>query len=110
MSFLDDLNNPNRVSIVDRNGELTSIDKDELPKAVGLGYREATATELLTVKEEEEFKEKDIQAAFEWFEKGAGQELIGSYAKLGMLYQEGNGVEHDLEKAKEYLSKAGFDM
>ena len=45
-----------------------------------------------------------------WFEKAAAQGLAGSLTTLGMMYQDGYGVEKDEEKAKEYYKKAGFDM
>jgi hypothetical protein len=40
----------------------------------------------------------------------AAQGMLGSLTTLGMMYQEGNGVEKDEEKAREYYKKAGFDM
>jgi len=43
-----------------------------------------------------------------WYTKAASQGLVGSLTTLAMMYEEGNLVEQDKEKAKELLKKAGF--
>jgi TPR repeat protein len=45
----------------------------------------------------------------EWFEKAGEQGLAGSQTTLAMMYEEGNGVEKDIEKANELYRAAGFD-
>ena len=45
----------------------------------------------------------------EWFAKAAAQGLQGSMTTLGMMYREGNGVEPDEAKAREWFRKAGFE-
>jgi hypothetical protein len=52
--------------------------------------------------------EKDGAKAIEWFTRAADQGLVGSMTTLAMMYDEGNGVEQDKEKAKELYAKAGF--
>ena len=53
--------------------------------------------------------EQNAPKAIEWFEKAAEQGLQGAMTTIGMMYREGNGVERDEEKAKEWFRKAGFD-
>jgi hypothetical protein len=45
----------------------------------------------------------------EWFRKAADQGLVGSMTTLAMMYEEGKGVEQDLEKANELYRAAGFE-
>ena len=45
-----------------------------------------------------------------WFERAAAQGLQGSLTTLGMMYQDGYGVEKDEAKALAYYKKAGFDL
>ena len=53
--------------------------------------------------------EQNGELAVKWFTMAAEQGLQGSQTTLGMLYEQGsNGVEKDLEKAKEWYAKAGF--
>ena len=52
--------------------------------------------------------EKNGEAAVHWYTKAASQGLVGSLTTLAMMYDEGNLVEQDKEKAKELLKKAGF--
>ena len=40
----------------------------------------------------------------------AEQGLAGSQTTLAMMYEQGNGVEKDPEKAREWYARAGFDM
>lgn len=59
---------------------------------------------------EGECVEQDGELAVQWFLKAAEQGLVGSQATLAMLYEEGNaGVTVDIEKAKLWYRKAGFD-
>jgi hypothetical protein len=58
---------------------------------------------------EGECVQKDGAEAARWFEKAADQGLQGSMATLAMMYNEGNGVARDPERAKEYYARAGFD-
>jgi TPR repeat protein len=53
--------------------------------------------------------DKDPAEAVKWFEKAAGQGLTGSMTTLAMMYEAGNGVEQDIDKANELYRAAGFD-
>ena len=53
--------------------------------------------------------EKDGAEAAKWFRKAADQGLQGSLTTLAMMYEQGNGVEQDLEEAKRLYKLAGFD-
>jgi TPR repeat protein len=53
--------------------------------------------------------EKDSAKAVEWFQKAAEQGLQGSLTTLAMMYEQGEGVPQDKEKAKELYKAAGFD-
>ena len=57
---------------------------------------------------EGECTEKDSSLCVEWFEKAAGQGMLGSATTLGMIYEEGTIVEKDLDKAEEWYKKAGI--
>ena len=50
--------------------------------------------------------EEDNDKAFEWFEKSAAQGHGRALFLLGECFEEGNGVQADLEKAKQYYQKA----
>ena len=52
---------------------------------------------------------KDPDKAIEWFQKAADQGLVGSLTTLAMMYEEGNGVEQDIDKANELYRAAGFE-
>jgi hypothetical protein len=58
---------------------------------------------------EGECVDKDPALAVEWFQKAAEQGLVGSLTTLAMMYEEGNGVEQDIDKANELYRAAGFD-
>jgi TPR repeat protein len=45
----------------------------------------------------------------DWFKKAAEQGLAGSQTTLAMMYEEGRGVEQDLEEARRWYRMAGFD-
>ena len=53
--------------------------------------------------------QKDGEQAVKWFTRAAEQGLAGSQTTLAMMYEEGRGVEKDLDKAKEWYAKAGFE-
>ena len=50
----------------------------------------------------------NLAKAFEWFSRAAEQGMSGSCATLGMMYENGNGVEKDAAKAREWYRRAGF--
>jgi TPR repeat protein len=52
--------------------------------------------------------EQNLPKAVVWFKRAAEQGLAGSQTTLGMLYEEGRGVEKDPEEAKRWYEKAGF--
>ena len=58
---------------------------------------------------EGECTEKDINQSIEWFTKAAEQGLAGSATTQAMIFEEGNMVPQDLEKAKFRYKKAGID-
>ncbi|HED18494.1 MAG TPA: sel1 repeat family protein, partial [Gammaproteobacteria bacterium] len=58
---------------------------------------------------EGECVDKNPALAIEWFEKAAQQGLVGSQTTLAMMYEEGRGVEQDIEKANELYRAAGFE-
>jgi len=58
---------------------------------------------------EGECVEKNAEQAVKWFSKAGEQGLAGSLTTLAMMYQEGNGVEKDLEEAQRLYKLAGFD-
>jgi TPR repeat protein len=58
---------------------------------------------------EGECTEKDPAKAVEWFRKAADQGLVGSLTTLAMMYEEGRGVEQDIDKANELYRAAGFE-
>ena len=58
---------------------------------------------------EGECTEKDPALAVEWFWKAADQGLVGSLTTLAMMYEEGKGVEQDIDKANELYRAAGFE-
>jgi TPR repeat protein len=58
---------------------------------------------------EGECVDKDPAKAVEWFQKAADQGLVGSLTTLAMMYEEGKGVEQDIDKANELYRAAGFD-
>ena len=47
--------------------------------------------------------EKNPVEAIEWFRKGADNDFEASIFNLAMAYMDGNGIERDLDKAREYL-------
>ena len=54
--------------------------------------------------------DQDGEKAILWFTKAAEQGLVGSQATLATIYEEGlAGVPVDLEKARDWYRKAGFD-
>ena len=53
--------------------------------------------------------EKNSGKAIEWFEKAASHGLQGSLTTLAMMYEQGDGVPQDKEKAKQLYKQAGFD-
>ena len=59
-------------------------------------------------KAEQAIEAGDTEAAVHWYTKAASQGLVGSLTTLAMMYDEGNLVEQDKDKAKELLKKAGF--
>ena len=52
--------------------------------------------------------DKDPAEAVKWFEQAANQGLAGSQTTLAMMYEQGNGVAQDMDKAKAWYAKAGF--
>ena len=52
---------------------------------------------------------KNGSEAVKWFERAAAQGLQGSLTTLGMMYEQGDGVEKDLDKAQALYEKAGFN-
>ncbi len=50
--------------------------------------------------------EKDMQAAVQWFQKAAAQNLPQAVYEMGHMYEHGHGVEVNLSKAKEWYNKA----
>ena len=50
--------------------------------------------------------EKDEMQAAEWFRRAAGQGLAGAMMTLGMMYEQGLGVERDPERAKRFYAQA----
>ncbi|OAD21739.1 Sel1 domain-containing protein repeat-containing protein [Candidatus Thiomargarita nelsonii] len=57
---------------------------------------------------EGECVEQNDTQAIHWFRLAAEQGLAGAQATLGNLYEQGRGVEKDLEEAKRWYAKAGF--
>lgn len=53
--------------------------------------------------------EQNGEKALEWFTKAAEQNMIGSMTTIAMMYEQGNIVPQDLEKAREWYGKSGFD-
>ncbi|MCB1735264.1 MAG: sel1 repeat family protein [Gammaproteobacteria bacterium] len=54
--------------------------------------------------------EQSGEKALEWFTKAANEGLVGSMTTIAMMYHQGTGgVAADLEKAKEWYTRAGFD-
>ena len=47
--------------------------------------------------------------AVRWLECAGKSGLAGAWSTLGMRYREGQGVEKDIELARKYYRKAGFD-
>ncbi len=59
---------------------------------------------------EGECVEQDGSKAIEWFSKAADQGMLGSMTTMAMMYQNGTGgVTVDMDKAREWYKKAGFD-
>lgn len=54
----------------------------------------------------ESYKAKDYIQAEKYFEKACDLKYGGGCATLGMLYDDGKGVEKNLIKATQYASKA----
>ncbi len=52
-------------------------------------------------------KQNSAEAAV-WFRKAADQGLIGSLTTLASMYEQGQGVEKDMEKAQALYKEAGF--
>ena len=52
---------------------------------------------------------RDGNESAAWFEKAAAQGLVGSQTTLAMIYEQGDIVDQDLEKAKKWYQLAGFD-
>ena len=50
--------------------------------------------------------EKDLSAAFRWFERAAAQGHVQALAAVGAAYATGEGVEIDYRSARKYLCKA----
>ena len=50
--------------------------------------------------------EKDISAAFRWFERAAAQGHVQALAAVGAAYATGEGVEIDYRAARKYLTRA----
>ena len=53
-----------------------------------------------------ECTERNMDLAIEWFTKAARQGLSGSMVTLGMIYDSGDGVEKDEEKAQQWYQRA----
>ena len=51
----------------------------------------------------------DGQQAVRWLERGAEQGLIGSMATLADLYANGVVLARDVDKARYWYERAGFD-
>ncbi len=51
---------------------------------------------------------RDARQAAGWFRLAAEQGLAGSQTMLAMMYEQGNGVEKDLDEAKKWYDRAGF--
>ena len=49
---------------------------------------------------------KDETEAAEWFRRAADQGLAGAMMTLGMMYEQGLGVECDAEQAKRLYTRA----
>jgi len=56
-----------------------------------------------------ECTDKNTELAIEWLEKAGESGLAGAWTTLGMIYNEGQGVAVDKEKAAECYRRAGFD-
>jgi hypothetical protein len=52
-------------------------------------------------------KQDDVQAAH-WFRLAAEGGLAGAQVTLASLYEQGRGVEKDLEEAKRWYAKASL--
>ena len=52
--------------------------------------------------------EQDEYKAAEWLSRGVEQDLEGSMITLAQLYEEGRGVEKNLEYAQELYQRAGY--
>lgn len=50
--------------------------------------------------------ERDMQAAVQWFQKAAAQNLPQAVYEMGHMYEHGHGVDVNLSKAKEWYNKA----
>jgi uncharacterized protein len=58
---------------------------------------------------EGECTDKNPEKAVHWFKKAAEQGLIGSLTTLAMMYEQGHGVEKDMDEANRLYRLAGFD-
>jgi hypothetical protein len=54
--------------------------------------------------------EQDSAEAVKWFRKASDQGLAGSLTTLAKMYEDGNGVERDLDMARKLYARAGFDF
>lgn len=102
-----------RMAIMAQNG-LGMVKDEGMAKAYMLGAAEAgeplAMHGLGFMYMEGECVPQDGQAALNWFMKAADTGMLGSMTTIAMIYQNGSvGVEADMEKAKEWYKKAGFD-
>ena len=49
---------------------------------------------------------KDEREAADWFRRAAAQGLAGAMMTLGMMYEQGLGMERDVEQAKRLYARA----
>lgn len=102
-----------RMAIMAQNG-LGMVKDEQMAKAYMLGAAEAgeplAMHGLGFMYMEGECVPQDGQEALKWFMKAADAGMLGSMTTIAMIYQNGSaGVEADIDKAKEWYKKAGFD-
>ena len=96
------------------NGE--GVDRDQ--EAAGEYYRKAAerGDPWAQVRYGERLKngvfgvEKNVDEAVQWFRKAADQDCYEGFCQLGNCYENGEGVEKDSGKAKEYYRKAAASL
>lgn len=53
--------------------------------------------------------EQDTTKGIAWLEQAGASGLAGAWSTLGMIYAEGQGVDKDIDRARDCYQKAGFD-